>query len=206
MKKDFDDDQIDTSAKKKDEKDEEEPEEAWTKLTPEELEQIDDKAYDMADAELKRYYEMIVKKAEFLTRLNVPVRFRSKDHRVPKTLSVLHRTASTLGRQESESEARLKESEAPDEVIGAASSWQTRLAKWREYQSSRGLISTLTERKTEIWNSGINSILALLQTDVEAERIQELIEKKIIDGSRRVAGLVLLKNLIKHAPSRKAIV
>jgi hypothetical protein len=80
------------------------------------------------------------------------------------------------------------------------------MSKWREYQSSHGLISTLSARKKEIWDSGINSILALLQTDVEAEKIQELVEKKVIDGAKRVAGLVLLKDLIRLSPSKDAIV
>jgi hypothetical protein len=38
-------------------------------------------------------------------------------------------------------------------------------------QTSKGAIKSLTERKSEIWDSGITSILALLQTPIEAHDI-----------------------------------
>jgi hypothetical protein len=98
----------------------------------------------------------------------------------------------------------LSEKDSPDrkelDALVEDGSWETRLKKWKEFQTSRGSIKTESERMAEIWSSGIASILALLQTDIDVERIQELVEKKLIDGSKRVAGLVLLTELIKCTP------
>ena len=38
-------------------------------------------------------------------------------------------------------------------------------------QTSKGSIISLTEMKTEIWDNGITSILALLQTAIESDQI-----------------------------------
>jgi len=47
------------------------------------------------------------------------------------------------------------------------------LKSWKQIQTSKGTIKSLTERKAEIWNSGITSILALLQTSIEFDQIQK---------------------------------
>jgi hypothetical protein len=49
--------------------------------------------------------------------------------------------------------------------------WEARLKSWKQMQTSKGAIKSLTERKSEIWDSGITSILALLQTPIEAHDI-----------------------------------
>lgn len=73
--------------------------------------------------------------------------------------------------------------------------WQTRLKSWKQMQTSKGTIKSLTERQTEIWNSGITSILALLQTAIEADQIQKQIEKTYIEACKRAAGLKILSEL-----------
>ena len=64
---------------------------------------------------------------------------------------------------------------------------------------------TDAERQAVVWKSGIASVLALLQTDVDVGRIQELVEKKLIDGAKRIAGLVLLAKLVRHTPDEQMI-
>jgi hypothetical protein len=51
--------------------------------------------------------------------------------------------------------------------------WEGRLKAWKQSQTSKGAIKSLTDRTAEIWNSGIISILALLQTPIESGEIQK---------------------------------
>jgi hypothetical protein len=74
--------------------------------------------------------------------------------------------------------------------------WQARLKSWKQMQTSKGAIRSLSERKNEIWDSGITSILALLQAPIEARDIQKQVETRAIEACRRAAGLKLLRDLI----------
>ena len=75
--------------------------------------------------------------------------------------------------------------------------WEGRLKTWKQMQTSQGAIKSLTERKAEIWNSGITSILALLQVPIESKQIQKQVEKTYTDSCRRAAGLKLIRELIQ---------
>lgn len=54
--------------------------------------------------------------------------------------------------------------------------WEKRLKVWKKMQTSKGAIKSLTDVKSEIWNSGITSIMALLQTSIEKDLIQMQVE------------------------------
>ena len=64
-------------------------------------------------------------------------------------------------------------------------------------QTSKGAIKNLTEIKSEIWSSGITSIVALLQTSIEKELIQMQVEKTYVDGCKRATGLKILKEMME---------
>jgi len=115
-----------------------------------------------------------------MTRLQIPHRFKKSD---PTRMK----------------EGQLKLLKAPTIFEGKLpqqnTDWQTRLKSWKQMQTSKGTIKSLTERQTEIWNSGITSILALLQTAIEADQIQKQIEKTYIEACKRAAGLKILSEL-----------
>ena len=75
--------------------------------------------------------------------------------------------------------------------------WEGRLKAWKQSQTSKGAIKSLTDRTAEIWNSGIISILALLQTPIESGEIQKQVEKIYVNSCKRAVGLRFIRELIK---------
>lgn len=59
-------------------------------------------------------------------------------------------------------------------------------------QTSKGAIKSFTERKKEIFDSSVMSILACLQTPINSQRIKKQVESVFLNASKRVAGLKLL--------------
>jgi len=129
---------------------------------------------------LEEIFTKIQAKAQFMTRLNIPLRFKRED---PTRMK----------------DGQLLLLRAPSSFEGLPKpklDWEGRLKSWKQMQTSRGAIKSLTERRAEIWNSGITSILALLQTALDAQQIQKQVEKTYIDACRRTAGLKLVRDLV----------
>ena len=63
-------------------------------------------------------------------------------------------------------------------------------------QTSKGAIKSFTDRKKEIFDSSVMSILACLQTPITSQRIKKQVETVFTNGAKRVAGLKLLGQLI----------
>jgi hypothetical protein len=63
-------------------------------------------------------------------------------------------------------------------------------------QTSKGAIKSFTERNKEIFDSSIMSILACLQTAIQTQKIKKQVETVFINGSKRVAGLKILGQLL----------
>jgi hypothetical protein len=63
-------------------------------------------------------------------------------------------------------------------------------------QTSQGSIKSMDEIKSDVWNSGITSILALLQAAVDVEPIQKQVEEFQINSCKRATGLKLLSDLM----------
>jgi hypothetical protein len=97
-------------------------------------------------------FDKIVLKAQFLVKLNIPTRFKKKDPTVALDGEHLEliRAPSHFG-----------------EVPQSKTDWQERLKRWKSMQTQKGVIKSLTERKADIWDSGIMSIMALLQISIE---------------------------------------
>lgn len=201
--------QIDTSAKKEDgekkgddekkegdqeddkKKEEEEDEEAKAnKLTDEEKQKCNDEAFELSNKDLQKAYAKLIEKAVFLTKLNVPLRFKkSKKSGLAEDALSMTRTKSLIETADG------KVTRQATQVGEGHLSWENRLKKWKDYQRSQGTIVTNQERKNVIWNSGVTSVLALLQTEIQSDKLQDFSEKIMLDGAKRVAGLKLLKEL-----------
>jgi len=149
-------------------------------LTAEEESYIADEAFNRLEKVLEEIFTKIQAKAQFMTRLNIPLRFKRADPTRMKDgqLSLLRAPSSFEG--------------LPKPKLD----WEGRLKAWKQMQTSRGAIKSLTERRAEVWNSGITSILALLQTAFDAQQIQKQVEKTYIDACRRTAGLKLVRDLV----------
>lgn len=63
-------------------------------------------------------------------------------------------------------------------------------------QTSKGAIKSYTDRKKEIFDSSVMSVLACLQTAISAQRIKKQVETVFLNASKRVAGLQLLGKII----------
>ena len=92
---------------------------------------------------------MITTKSMFLIKLNVPVHFKDEDSQISMdgcsgSFKLLKRHSSVKAK--------------PDFEI----TWEDRLRKWRQMQTSKGAIRDLTDIKEEVRQYGITSILALL--------------------------------------------
>jgi len=74
--------------------------------------------------------------------------------------------------------------------------WKDRLKSWKQMQTSKGSIKSFTDRKKEIFDSSVMSILSCLQTPITAQRIRKQVEIVFVNGSKRVAGLRLLGKLL----------
>lgn len=59
-------------------------------------------------------------------------------------------------------------------------------------QTSKGAIKSYTDRKKEIFDSSVMSVLACLQTPITAQRIKKQVETVFLNASKRNAGLTLL--------------
>lgn len=99
-------------------------------------------------------YEKISSKAQFLIKLTIPPRFKRPGQKAGPIL--LLKTPSTMN-------------DAPKPKLD----WEGRLKVWKQLKTSQGAIRSLTDRKAEIWDSGNTSILALLQTAIYSESIQQ---------------------------------
>lgn len=62
-------------------------------------------------------------------------------------------------------------------------------------QTSKGAIKSFTDRKKEIFDSAVMSILACLQTPINTQRIKKQVESVFLNGAKRVAGLKMLGQL-----------
>jgi len=63
-------------------------------------------------------------------------------------------------------------------------------------QTSKGAIKSFTERKREIFDSSVMSILACLQTPIHTQRIKKQVENVFVNASKRIAGLRILGELM----------
>ena len=63
-------------------------------------------------------------------------------------------------------------------------------------QTSKGAIKSFTDRKKEIFDSSIMSVLACLQTPISAQRIKKQVETVFLNASKRIAGLKLLGDIM----------
>jgi hypothetical protein len=82
------------------------------------------------------------------------------------------------------------------EVPKSKLNWQGRLKSWKQSQISIGTILNSEEQKAKIMDSGISSILALLQAPIEVEQIQKKIENTYKEACKRAAGLKLICDFI----------
>lgn len=98
------------------------------------------------ESALKTIFQKIHEKASFLTKLAIPLRFKKRDPTHTKDGHIMiMRAPSTFG-------------DLPEPQVD----WEGRLKHWKQMQTSQGTIKSFTERKAEIWDSGILSILSLL--------------------------------------------
>jgi hypothetical protein len=92
--------------------------------------------------------------------------------------------------------SQTKESVDGEAIPEPAFDWKDRLKSWRQMQTSKGAIKSFTDRKKEIFDSAVMSILACLQTPINTQRIKKQVESVFLNGAKRVAGLKLLGSLI----------
>lgn len=71
--------------------------------------------------------------------------------------------------------------------------WKDRLKQWKQMQTSKGAIKSFTDRKQEIYDSSVMSVLACLQTPINAQKLQKKVETTFIQATRRVAGLEIMQ-------------
>jgi hypothetical protein len=165
--------------KKEGEEDKEEKEEA--QLTPDELASVSDEAFKRLEGKLADIFVKIAEKAQFMIKLNVPSRFRKREPAKEGGNLLLIKAPTSF----------------MDGVPKPKLDWEGRLKSWKQSQTSKGAIKSLTDRTAEIWNSGITSILALLQTPIESGEIQKQVEKIYVNSCKRAVGLRFIRELIK---------
>lgn len=112
-------------------------------------------------------------------KLQVPIAYLVKDPNKKKEGHVLF--IQDTPRQDDESSLETQEQD-----------WKDRLKSWRQMQTSKGAIKSFTERKKEIFDSSVMSILACLQTPINSQRIKKQVENVFLNASKRVAGLKIL--------------
>ena len=148
---------IDTSAKPS-ETVEPKPEEAspdatgFTEADKTAIQEIVDKKFD---EELQSIFTKIVEKADFLVKLQVPASYLFKDPTKKKEGHLIF----------------IKDHSRQHEADGSAQpqpeyDWKDRLKSWRQMQTSKGAIKSYTDRKKEIFDSSVMSILACLQSPI----------------------------------------
>jgi len=105
------------------------------------IEELFDKKFN---EELQTIYTKIIEKAEFLVKLQVPGSYLVKDPTKKKEGVLL----------------MLKEPSKDGSETSI--DWKDRLKSWRQMQTSKGSIRSFTERKKEIFDSSVMSILSCL--------------------------------------------
>lgn len=161
--------------KKADEEDKE------VQLTPDELTYISDEAFKRLEAKLSDIFVKITDKSQFMIKLNIPSRFRKREPTKEGGNLLLIKAPTSF----------------MDGIPKPKLDWEGRLKAWKQSQTSKGAIKSLTDRTAEIWNSGIISILALLQTPIESGEIQKQVEKIYVNSCKRAVGLRFIRELIK---------
>ena len=154
-------------------------------FTEEDRVAVDDQTDVKFNAELQKIYEKIVEKSEFLVKLQVPVAYLVKDPTKKKEGTLLFIK-----------EPQVREGADGQPVQEPEFDWKDRLKSWRQMQTSKGAIKSFTERKKEIFDSSVMSVLACLQTAISAQRIKKQVETVFLNASKRVAGLKLLGELV----------
>jgi hypothetical protein len=142
---------------------------------------VSDEAFKRLETKLADIFAKITDKAQFMVKLNVPTRFRKREPAKEGGNLLLIRAPTSF----------------MDGIPKAKLDWEGRLKAWKQSQTSKGAIKSLTDRTAEIWNSGIISILALLQTPIEAGEIQKQVETIYVNSCKRAVGLRLIRELIK---------
>ena len=110
----------------------------------------DDLADQKLDCEMQQTYAKVVEKAEFLVKLVVPAAYLVKDDSKKKGTILLIK------------EAIVKQMDHSDETQESKVDWRERLKNWKQIQTSTGAIKSFTEKKKEIFESAVMSILACL--------------------------------------------
>ena len=133
--------------------------------------------------ELAKIYEKIIEKAEFLIKLQVPRAYTIKDPTAKKegTLLIIQEATQEPGQEN-------KPREEYD--------WKNRLKSWKQMQTSKGAIKSFTDRKKEIFDSSVMSVLSCLQSPIGAQRIKKQVETVFVNATKRVAGLKLLGDVM----------
>ena len=91
-----------------------------------------------------------------MIKLNIPEGFKRLDPFMDdKEVVIFHRAPSSF-RDEPPPKLDLEE----------------KLKQWKQMQTSKGAISSMTQLKDEIWNYGTTAIMSLLQTAIEVHHIQ----------------------------------
>ncbi len=109
------------------------------------------------NSELSQTFDKIVEKALFLIQMKVPEAFLVKDQSKEKGTLLLIKEA--MG------EAMSKQGTSEGKEID----WKNRMKTWRTMMTSKGAIKSFTEKKKEIFESSVMSILAYLQAPISLD-------------------------------------
>lgn len=122
----------------------------------------------------------ILEKAAFMRKINVPVEFNKRDMTVnSEGLNFIANKSLDLDMkgQEPKQDQDIKERNI--------------------LLSKEGSITSLDILQKEIWQSGVSSILVLLQYPIEVSKLKESVEKTYLQASRRCAGFKLISAMPK---------
>jgi len=143
--------------------------------------EISSKAEQIADPqiteEMDLILEKIMQKGEMLIMMQVPHSTR-----------LSHKTGKQGG-------LLLIQEKSVDEA-GKDLELREKMKLWKKMLNSQGAIKSFTERKQEIFDSAVMSILACLQTSIQVDKIWNKVELTIQKGFKRVTGLNLLSQLM----------
>lgn len=64
-------------------------------------------------------------------------------------------------------------------------------------QTSKGAIKSFTDKRKEIFENSMTSILACLQTPITMLKIKKQVEGVFLNATKRIAGLKILNNLVQ---------
>ena len=71
--------------------------------------------------------------------------------------------------------------------------WTDGLRQWKRVMKSQGAVSSMADKKVNKINSSAFSVLGVLQANITCEQLQDRVEKSLVNGLRRSAGLQLIK-------------